>query len=296
MRSPRHEGLRGKFFRGKFFLITGGSSGIGFALASELLARGGRIFIVGLHADGVEAALSKLGGRGSNLDGLACDVGSPDSVERMAAAVLRSHGVPDVVVNGAGFATYRTFEQSDMAEVERLLSVNFGGAIRVTKAFLAGMIQRGGGQIVNLASIAAALKMTPNGVYCAAKHGMLAWSQCLALELKRFGVSVSVVCPGRVETPFFDHETFRMRRQRKETELRVPLAGVVDALIETIVRRRAVRFVPRYFGALAWLAGALPLVQRRLDRLMLSRIDDLYAQSSAPALGRPAADEKRTSQ
>jgi NAD(P)-dependent dehydrogenase (short-subunit alcohol dehydrogenase family) len=275
MRSSSPENIQGRFF-----LVTGGSSGIGFALSAELLARGGKVFIVGLQAEGVELALSRLGGRGPNLNGLACDVGVPDNVEQMAGIVLREQGVPDVIVNNAGFATYRTFEQSDANEIERLIGVNFGGAIRVTKAFLAAMIQRRSGQIVNVASIAGALKLTPNGLYCGAKHGMLAWSQCLDLELRRFGISVAVVCPGRVETPFFDHETFRARRHRKETELSVPIPQVVDAIMESIVRRRPLRFVPRYFGLLAWLADTLgPLVQNRLDRLMLSRIEDLYRES-----------------
>ena len=277
-----------KSFQDKFFLVTGGSSGIGLALCTELLTRGAKVFIVGLHAEGVEMALSRLGGRGPSVDGMACDVGVPDSVERMAGTVLREHGVPDVVVNNAGFATYRTFEQSDFNEIERLVSVNFGGAIRVTKAFVAGMIQRRSGQIVNVASVAGALKLTPNGLYCAAKHGMLAWSQCLDLELRRYGVSVGVVCPGRVETAFFDHETFRTRRHRKETQLSVPMPQVVDAMIDAIVRRRPLRFVPRYFGALAWLAGALgPLVQNGLDRLMLARIEDLYRESEARASPQP---------
>jgi len=141
------------------------------------------------------------------------------------------------------------------------------------------------------------LKLTPNGLYCACKHGMLAWSQCLDLELRRYGVSVAVVCPGRVETPFFDHETFRTRRHRKETELSVPMAQVVEAVIDTIVRRRPLRFVPRYFGALTWLAGALgPLVQNRLDRLMLSRIEDLYRESDASARPQPLGAKDGVSQ
>jgi NAD(P)-dependent dehydrogenase (short-subunit alcohol dehydrogenase family) len=283
MRSSSQENIQGRFV-----LVTGGSSGIGFALSAKLLALGAKVFIVGLHAEGVELALGHLGGRGQNLNGLACDVSLPDSVEQMAGIVLREQGVPDVIVNNAGFATYRTFEQSDADEVERLIAVNFGGAIRVTKAFVAAMIQRRSGQVVNVASIAGALKLTPNGLYCGSKHGMLAWSRCLDLELKRFGISVSVVCPGRVETPFFDHETFRARRHRKETELSVPIAQVVDAIVETIVRRRSVRFVPRYFGLLAWLADTLgPLVQNRLDRLMLSRIEDLYRESEVPARAPP---------
>jgi NAD(P)-dependent dehydrogenase (short-subunit alcohol dehydrogenase family) len=270
-------GRRSSSFRNRFVLVTGGSSGIGFALAAELLKQGAKVVIVGLHGNAVEDALARLGGRGPGLDAYVCDIAVPEDVERTAAAVVAAHGHPDILVNNAGFATYRTFEQSDAAEIERLLSVNFGGAVRMTKAFLAGMISRRSGQIIMVASIAGRLGITPNAVYCAAKHGMLAWSQCLALELKRFGISVGVICPGRVETSFFDHETFRKRRQRKEAELTVSMPVVVDAIIDTIERRLPLRHVPRYFGLLAWMTRSLgPVVQGKLDKIMLSRIEDLY--------------------
>jgi NAD(P)-dependent dehydrogenase (short-subunit alcohol dehydrogenase family) len=246
-------------------------------VAAALLQRGAKVIIVGLHGDHVDDALTRLGGRGPRLDGYACDVGVPEDVERTAAAVVAAHGHPDILINNAGFAIYRTFEQSDAPEVERLMNVNLGGAVRVTKAFLAGMIARGSGHIIMVASIAGELRITPNALYCGAKHGMVAWSRCLALELKRFGIQVGVVCPGRVETPFFDHETFRNRQHRKETGLTVPMPVVVDAIIDTIAQRRSLRFVPRYFGLLAWLARAMsPVVQARLDKIMLSRIEDLY--------------------
>jgi len=148
----------------------------------------------------------------------------------------------------------------------------------VTKAFLGPMIARRSGQIINVASIAGAMTMTPNAVYGAAKHGMMAWSKCLALETSRFGIHVGVVCPGRVvETCFFEHETFKARTHRRETDLTVPMASVVDGIVDTIVRRRKLRFVPRYLGALAWASNALgPLTRVPLDRLMMSRIEDLY--------------------
>ena len=120
--------------------------------------------------------------------GYVCDIGRPESVADACGQLLAAYGAPDILINNAGFAIYRTFEQEETAEVERLMSVNFAGAIRVTKALLSGMIERRGGQIVNITSIAGSLPLTPCAVYGAAKHGIMGWSRCLSSELARFGI------------------------------------------------------------------------------------------------------------
>jgi short-subunit dehydrogenase len=91
---------------------------------------------------------------------------------------------------------------------------------------------------------------------------------------------VTVVCPGRVETSFFDHETFRRRSHRKETEATVPLASVVDATLDAILRRQRMRYVPRRYGVLAWAYNALgPLARVAFEKLLRSRVEDLYGGS-----------------
>src|SRR5205814_10002445 len=136
-------------------------SGIGFALAKELLNRRARTVVLSDKADSVSTAVALLAGDNRAVDGYVCDIGSADSVIEACALVLAKHGVPDILINNAGVAIYRTFEQEEDAEVERLMSVNFSGTIRVTKAFLGGMIRRGSGQIVNITSIAGSLPLTP---------------------------------------------------------------------------------------------------------------------------------------
>jgi len=262
---------------GKLVIVTGGTSGIGLALARALHAQRARVIALAHQQAGIDRVLSEFGGPNDRFDAYTCDIAAPDEVSATCNAIVSAHGVPDILVNNAGYATYRTFEQEDANELERLISVNFAGAIRVTHALLNGMIARKGGTIINVASIAGALTITPNALYCGAKHGMMAWSKCLAIETKRFNIHVGVVCPGRVETNFFDHETFRRRAHRKETELTVSMETVIDAILDTIVHRRKVRFVPRHLGLLAWAANAGgPLVQLALDRLLLARIEDIY--------------------
>jgi short-subunit dehydrogenase len=216
----RHDGAE---FDGKLFVITGGTSGIGLALARALYQRKARIVVVSHQQTRIDRVLADFGGPTSKFGAFVCDIGNSDDVVKASAAIMAAYGLPDILVNNAGYATYRTFEQEALPEVERLISVNFSGAIRMTHAFLHGMIERGSGSIINVASIAGALPMTPNALYCAAKHGMVAWSKCLAMETRRFNIHVGVVCPGRVETNFFSHETFRRRSHRNETEFTVPM-------------------------------------------------------------------------
>jgi short-subunit dehydrogenase len=207
-----------------------------------------------------------------------CDVGDPVSLRERIAALQRDHGVQDVLINNAGFAVSPTFYKSTADEIERLFEVNFAGHLRCTRAVLDGMIARGRGQIVNIASVAGLFTLTPNAVYGAAKHGIVGWSRALRVELDRCGVGVSVVCPGRVETPFFDHQTFQQRKHRPETTVTVPLPTVVAAVLDAARRNRALVTVPRYWRWFAWAVHALPGALAAHHALQRRRIGDLTSK------------------
>jgi len=265
------------YFSGKTVLVTGGSSGIGLALAERLGQVGAKLLLLSSAAAENAAAVERLAAAGSMVAGVVCDIGDSAQVATMHETVLLNHGCPDIIINNAGFATYRTFEQSDLAEVVRLADVNFIGALRVTKVFLNAMIERRSGHIVNVASIAGAMLLTPNAIYGGAKHGMVAWSRCLGYEVRRFGLGVSVICPGRVETAFFDHETFKTRAPRRETEMTVPMAVVVEKTLAAIAAKRSITYIPGYLGLVAWSLKALPLLLEPIfGRLLIGRIETLY--------------------
>ena len=134
----------------------------------------------------------------------------------------------------------------------------------------------GRGEIVVMASIAGRLVMTPCGAYSAAKHALVAWAHTLKVELKASGIGVHVICPGRVETDFFAHESFEKRAPRNETRLTIPVETVSRAAISSIERNRFLTDVPHYYGVLVWLANTFPFpVGYLLDRLMQARVDSL---------------------
>jgi short-subunit dehydrogenase len=264
-------------FAEKLAVVTGGSSGIGYAVADRLAGLGARVVIVADDRVRLDAAAERLRRPGAAVAAIRSDIGRADDVRRAMAELLDAHGAPDLLVNNAGFAVYRAFEQSDAEEIERLFEVNFAGHLRCTKALLAPMIARRSGQIVNVASIAGLITLTPNAVYGAAKFGIVGWSRALRVELARFGIGVSCVCPGRVETPFFDHETFVRRPHRRETDLTVPLDGVVDAIVDTARRNRELVTVPRYLGWMARLATAFPPLLSAQHALLRRSGRDVYS-------------------
>jgi uncharacterized protein len=264
------------YFSGRLVVITGGSSGIGYAIAQRLTGLGARIVLIADEPRKLDRAVRTLGGASAGVSSIVCDVGDAAAISGAMATLRREHGVPDVLVNNAGFAVYRAFEQSDVGEIERLFEVNFAAHVLCTKAVLDGMIARRHGHIVNIASVAGLFTLTPNAVYGAAKTGIIAWSRALRVELARYGVGVSVVCPGRVETPFFDHETFKRRKARRETTLTVPLSVVVDTVLDAIQRNREMVTVPRYWSWFAYTLRVMPFGLRTHHALLRRRVDDLY--------------------
>jgi len=158
-----------------------------------------------------------------------------------------------------------------------LIAVNLLASMRLTRHFLPWFIQRRSGSIVNMASIAGTMAITPNAAYCAAKHALVGWSECLSYELAGFNIHVNVICPGRVLTPFFDHETFRSRKTRRETNYTVPLPRVVDGALKAIHKNRSFKFIPPTIGLISYLKASLPFLFNPAYRvLMHSRINSIY--------------------
>jgi short-subunit dehydrogenase len=282
--SPANTGARGPdaAWSGRRVLITGGSSGIGKHLAAELLRRGAVVGIVADDARRLETAEAELKQISPQVWSHRCDVAVLDDVRTMARAYRERFDAPEVLINNAGYAVYYTFEQTRPEEIHRLVDVNFVGAALVTREFLPDMIRTGGGRIVMIASIAGRIPLTPCGVYSAAKHGLVALAQTLRVEVARFNVRLHVVCPGRVETDFFAHESFTTRAHRAETERTIPIESVTQSVLDAVARNRFMTHVPRWYGLLAWLFAAAPAVCGPvLRRLLTARVEALYA--GAPA-------------
>ncbi len=265
--------------RNKRIVITGGSSGIGAELARQAALLGNQLVLVANDPDRLARTAEALRGSGAAVTWEQCDLASGAEIDALAQRLLAAGGV-DVLVNNAGYGTYRTFEAAPDEEIDRLLAVNLSGHVRLTKRLLGQMVERRSGAICFVASAAGRIPITPNATYCAAKHGMFGLAEALRYELRRFGVEVTAVCPGRVDTPFFDDPTFRERKLGPENRSALSVQRVGAATLRAIERARPVTFLPASLGFATWLYEAFGPVTRPLySLLMKSRIERIYADA-----------------
>jgi uncharacterized protein len=261
-------------------VITGGSSGIGKQLAADFLARGCRVYVCTDKSDSLYSVKEEFAVYGDRFDARDCDVRDTAAVLDFASDIIRECGHVDIVVNNAGYAVYRTFEESPIGEIIDMLDVNLAGAMRCAKAFLPQLIRQRAGVIVNIGSIAGGLIITPSATYCAAKHGMVAWTRALRYELERFGVRVIAVCPGLTVTNFHRHPTFRRReRHRSKWRRGMSAATVSRAVIAALEADRVVTWVPRWQAFIVWAANCWPILFDPLWQLVSrNRIKKLYEE------------------
>jgi hypothetical protein len=200
-------------FKDKTILITGASSGIGKALARRFAVDGAGLILVARRADRLSALSDELKNRASRVHTVAADLVDGASVACVVAESLKTMGGIDVLVNNAGVGEYGEFRNQDEAALDRMIQLNCTAVIRLTHAVLPGMLGRGAGRILNIASTAAFQPTPYMAVYGATKAFVRNFSLSLGWELRQTGVSVTCVCPGPVRTEFFDRGGHDQRRE-----------------------------------------------------------------------------------
>lgn len=182
-------------------VVTGASSGLGAIFAEQLAQRGFSLVLAGRDHFRLEAVKQRIG-QGAEVELVVGDLGTDDGVEDLIA---RLNGrVIDVLVNNAGFGTYGPFAEIDADRDRELVAVNVTAPVRLTHAVLPGMLARGRGGILNVASIIAFPPGTYQATYAASKAFVLSLSQALWAETRGSGVTVTALCPGPTQTGFVD--------------------------------------------------------------------------------------------
>jgi 2-hydroxycyclohexanecarboxyl-CoA dehydrogenase len=182
-------------------LVTGSAQGIGRGIAMSLGTAGFHVAVADLNADTAEQTAKEIVAGGGTAIAIHIDVTETASVK---AAILRTEadlGPVDVVVNNAGWDDFMPFVQTTEDFWDRILDVNFKGALRVIQATLPGMVERGFGRVINIGSDAGRVGSSLEAVYSGAKGGIIAFTKTLAREVATAGVTANTVCPGPTDTP-----------------------------------------------------------------------------------------------
>lgn len=184
---------------GKHVVVTGGSQGIGAAMASAFAERGARVLVAARTEDKLREVADRIVG-----DYIVADLTDPDDVDSLVARCLEKLGHIDVFVNNAGIETSTSFATTDRDDVRAIARLNFESTLLLTRDVLDHMLPRGAGHIVQMSSVAGAIPFPGLAAYAGTKAGINNFTETLRLELKHTDIDLTVVSPGPTDTDMWD--------------------------------------------------------------------------------------------
>jgi len=194
-----------KRLKDKVAVITGGSKGIGKAIGIALGRQGCRIVIAARHEAELREAAAEISALDIEVLAIKTDVRKPGEVENLVARVQKRWGAPMYLVNNAGIGKFQNVVSMKVEDFRATLETNLFGVFYCTHSFLPGMIAKQQGHIINISSLAGKNTFASGSAYCASKHGLIAFSECLMMEVRQHKIKVTTICPGTVQTDFSPH-------------------------------------------------------------------------------------------
>ncbi|PPJ28695.1 SDR family NAD(P)-dependent oxidoreductase [Nocardia nova] len=203
-------------------VVTGAGSGIGRAITLALAARGDRVVAADLDLDAAKRTAEQQSDR---IFAMQVDIADAEQVQALRDRVHAEVGVPNILVNAAGWDRTDKFLNATPEFAQKVVAINYLGPVHMCSAFLPGMVEAGGGRVVNLASDAGRVGSSGETIYAGAKGGVIALTKSLAREMARYSITVNCVCPGPTDTPLFQAQDEKLK----------------EALIKAIPFRRLAR-------------------------------------------------------
>jgi 3-hydroxybutyrate dehydrogenase len=192
---------------GKSAVVTGSTSGIGKAIAETLAGEGANVMLNGFgDAAEIDAQRKGLEGRGVKAAYHAADMTKPAEIEDLVRAAEKAFGAVDILVNNAGIQYVCPIDEYPVEKWDAIIAVDLSSAFHTTRAALPGMKRRKWGRIVNIGSIHSLVASPNKSAYCAAKHGLVGFTKCAALEVAQMGITVNAICPAYALTAIVEKQ------------------------------------------------------------------------------------------
>ena len=257
--------------QGKVAVVTGASMGIGESIARLFLNEGAKVVLCSRDLARTEAAAQRIGGTAENTIAVACDVSRRDQVNALVQAALKKFGRIDVWVNNAGFGLNDSIEKMDIGQLRQMFDTNYFGVMECLQAVIPVMRQQGGGDIVNVSSVAGHICVPYMSGYGAAKHALNALGKAARMELKRYNINVVTVCPGYIATDFARNMLKGSHQERVGSSVKYGVGPDVVArdTLDGLLKRKRQVVTPWYYWFFIKLYENAPwLVERTIRRNM----------------------------
>ncbi|WP_343577310.1 SDR family oxidoreductase [Mycobacterium sp.] len=272
---------------GKVAFVTGGASGIGAALAAELVDQGARVWIADRQVGPAEELAHRLNSVGGEAHAIELDVRSYSSFEHAVAEALQRSGRIDYLFNNAGIGVGGEIDSYTLDDWSDVFDVNLRGVVHGIQVAYPIMIKQHSGHIVNTASMAGLITTVGQASYTATKHAVVALSKTLRLEAERHGVQVSVLCPGVIRTPMLTGARYGRNNNFSDEDL-LRLAEAVrpmapqkfaERALPAVLRGNAIIVLPAWWRALWYLERLSPALSMQAAKVALKRLRE--AQNTA---------------
>ena len=278
--------LRGRV-AGRVVLVTGGSSGIGLAAALKLAAAGGVVIVAARDPVKLEAAQQEANRRGLSLVAKVADITEPSQCDALVKWIEAEHGGVDILINNAGRSIRRGIENSfdRLHDFERMMQINYFGALRLTLAVLPGMTKKKNGHVINISSIGTLTNAPRFSAYLASKAALEAWTRCAASEFLDLGVAFTTINMPLVRTAMIAPTKFYEQAPALSPE------EAAEYVIDAVVRRPA-----RIATRLGLLGEIVHAIAPRIGQIVMNTSfrmfpDSAAARGEAPGTERTTADQ-----
>ena len=267
---------------GKVAFVTGGASGIGAALATELVNGGAKVWIADRQIGRAQELAQRLNHGGAEAHPIELDVRDPAAFERAVAEAARGSGRIDYLFNNAGIAVSGEIDSYTLDDWNDVFDVNLRGVVHGIQAVYPVMIRQGSGHIVNTASMAGLTTTVGQASYTATKHAVVAISRSMRVEAERHGVRVSALCPGVIRTPILTGGEYGRINMSgvssdeilKSWERMRPMAAdkFAKRVLRAVLRNDAMIIVPEWWKAWWYLERLSPALSLRFMRVMIKEL------------------------